>query len=172
MPLRTSFALLLTAGAPLLQGSTDLTSNRTLRLLASHNRERAAAGLPPLAWNSELEASARGYSEELRRLGYLVHARTDPRDPDPEGENLWAGTRGHYTPEAMVGLWIEEKKHFRPGPYPHNSKTGKVADVGHYTQLMWRSTSHVGCAVAQNERMEFLVCRYSEGGNVIGERPF
>ena len=131
------------------------------------NASRAA--LLPHALTADPALASR---EELRRLGYLVHARTDPRDPDPEGENLWAGTRGHYSPERMVGLWIEEKKYYRPGPYPHNSKTGKVADVGHYTQLMWRSTSHVGCAVAQNDRMEFLVCRYSEGGNVVGERPF
>jgi hypothetical protein len=37
---------------------------------------------------------------------------------------------------------------------------------------MWRSTGKVGCALAHGRRDEFMVCRYSEGGNVMGERPF
>jgi hypothetical protein len=37
---------------------------------------------------------------------------------------------------------------------------------------MWRSTDRVGCAVTQSREYDFLVCRYREGGNVIGEQPF
>ena len=72
----------------------------------------------------------------------------------------------------MVGRWIEEKRDFKPGIFPANSRTGRLEDVGHYTQLMWRSTERVGCAITQNADYDFLVCRYLEGGNVIGERPF
>jgi hypothetical protein len=165
-------ALVLTCASPIILGSTDLSSNRTARLLAAHNRERDAAGLPLLRWNDQLADSSRAWAEHLKRLGILVHYKPDPRNPDPEGENLWAGTRRHYSPEAMVGLWISGKKHYKPGLFPGNSKTGRVDDVGHYTQVMWRSTSHVGCAVTENSKEEFLVCRYSEGGNVIGEQPF
>ena len=50
--------------------------------------------------------------------------------------------------------------------------TGKVADVGHYTQLMWRDTHDVGCAVATGNREDVLVCRYSSAGNYVGERAF
>jgi hypothetical protein len=165
-------AILLTLSAPLISGGTDLTVNREARLLAAHNRERDALGLPLLRWDPQLEVSAARWGEHLKRIGTLVHYESDPNDDDPEGENLWAGTRGYYSPEAMVGLWIEEKKHFKPGRFPNNSRTGRVDDVGHYTQLMWRSTGRVGCAVTQNKREEFLVCRYSEGGNVLGEKPF
>jgi uncharacterized protein YkwD len=165
-------ALVLTCASPVILGSTDLTSNRAARLLAAHNRERDTAGLPLLKWDHRLVASSRGWAEHLQRIGTLVHYESHPQDPDPEGENLWAGTRGYYSPEAMVGLWIAEKKHFKPGLFPRNSKTGRVDDVGHYTQVMWRSTTHVGCAVTANRKEEFLVCRYSEGGNVIGEQPF
>ena len=72
----------------------------------------------------------------------------------------------------MVGLWIEEKKHLLPGPIPSNSATGRFEDVGHYTQLMWRDTGRVGCAVAAGEQYEILVCRYRTAGNVVGEEPF
>jgi hypothetical protein len=47
-----------------------------------------------------------------------------------------------------------------------------VADVGHYTQLVWRATTQVGCASASSEREDILVCRYAEAGNYRGERPF
>jgi hypothetical protein len=164
--------MLLTMSAPLVMGSVDLTSNREARLLAAHNRERDASGIPLLQWDPALAASAAEWGEHLRELGELVHSEPDPDDDDPEGENLWSGTRGHYSPEAMVGLWVEEKKNFRPGRFPDNSRTGQVQDVGHYTQVMWRRTARVGCAVTRNSEDEFLVCRYSEGGNVLGEQVF
>ena len=59
----------------------------------------------------------------------------------PEGENLWAGSKGYFTPQAMVDAWIREKKYFRPGTFPDNSVTGRVEDVGHYTQVVWRATN-------------------------------
>ena len=55
---------------------------------------------------------------------------------------------------------------------PDNSRTGDLEDVGHYTQLMWRDTDRVGCAVEANGEYDILVCRYAAAGNVIGERPF
>jgi hypothetical protein len=72
----------------------------------------------------------------------------------------------------MVEGWIEEKRHFRPGRFPDNSRTGDFADVGHYTQLMWRATDRVGCALAAGAEEEVLVCRYRTAGNVVGEVPF
>jgi len=90
----------------------------------------------------------------------------------PEGENLWAGTRGYFAPEAMVDAWVREKRMFRRGRFPDNSLTGRHEDVGHYTQLVWRSTRAVGCARAQSDREDILVCRYSEAGNWVGEYPY
>ena len=156
----------------LLQGNIGRTSNLEQRLLAAHNRERDAAGIPALRWDDALATSAAEWGDHLLQINDLEHYPDDPRDPDPEGENLWLGTRGHFTPEDMVGMWIEEKKDFKPGIFPANSRTGDLEDVGHYTQVMWRSTASVVCAVTENQEYEFLVCRYREGGNVIGERPF
>ena len=97
--------------------------------------------------------------------------RANPISLHPAGENLWAGTKGHYAPEAMVDAWIREKRYFRGGTFPNNSTTGDVEDVGHYTQLVWRATGEVGCARAASAREDILVCRYAEAGNYIGENP-
>jgi hypothetical protein len=158
--------------APLLIGSTGRLTSLDERLLAAHNRERTAAGIGKLQWDEELAADAEAWGETLAASGEFEHEEGDPDDPDPQGENLWAGTVGAYSPEEMVGMWIEEKKLFRPGRFPDNSVTGNYADVGHYTQLMWRETGLVGCALAESEEEEVLVCRYRQAGNVEGERPF
>ena len=164
--------LALALAAPFAQGATGLDNNLETRLLAGHNRERATLGIAPLAWNPALARDAQVYAEHLAQVGYLVHSEDDPADPDPQGENLWAGTSGYYGPEAMVGLWVAEKSDFKPGIFPNNSLSGDLDNVGHYTQLMWRTSHSIGCAVAHGQEDDFLVCRYSEGGNVIGERPF
>ena len=165
-------SLLLACASPLFQGNVGRLDNFQERTLAAHNRERAALGIAPLEWDQGLAADAAQWAQHLTRVGYLVHSEDDPYDPDPQGENLWAGTAGYYSADAMVGLWIAEKRNFRPGIFPANSRTGNLEDVGHYTQLMWCSTHKVGCALARGRNDEFMVCRYSEGGNVIGERPF
>ncbi|WP_414901969.1 CAP domain-containing protein [Sphingomonas flavalba] len=162
------FALL--AVAPLLLGSIDRTVNLEQRLLAAHNRERAALDLPALEWDRKLSADAAAWARALSSTGTFEHSRDDPDDPDPQGENLWAGTAGAYSPEDMVGLWVDEKHNYRPGRIPNVSLTGDFEDVGHYTQVIWRATRKVGCALATGGREDVLVCRYSEGGNVLGER--
>ncbi len=170
--LRLAGAAALALIAPLAQGATDLHENLDGRLLAGHNRERDRLGIAPLRWDASLARDAQIWADHLIEVGHLVHSPDEPADPDPEGENLWAGTRGYYGPESMIGLWVDEKKNFRPGIFPSNAINGNLDDVGHYTQVTWRSTKAVGCAVVRGRRDDFLVCRYSEGGNVIGERPF
>ena len=167
---RLAAAAALALAAPLLIGGTGRLTSLDQRLLAAHNRERSAQGVPPLAWDPVLAAEAAAWSGELAATGSFEHA--DTGDDDPQGENLWAGTRGAYAPEEMVDGWIEEKGHFRPGRFPDNSKTGDFADVGHYTQLMWRDSDRVGCALAASAEEEVLVCRYRTAGNVVGEVPF
>ncbi|CAJ0588246.1 unnamed protein product [Cylicocyclus nassatus] len=39
--------------------------------------------------------------------------------------------------------------------------------VGHYTQMVWQSTTAIGCAVQSCPTMSFVVCNYSPPGNMI-----
>lgn len=158
--------------SPVLLGATDLSVNLEERLLAAHNRERAALAIPALRWSPALAASARGWADRLATAGAFEHYHPNPADRDPQGENLWAGTRGAFGPEAMVAAWVAEKRHYRVGAIPNVSATGRFDDVGHYTQVMWRRSHAVGCALGRGRDEDVLVCRYSEGGNVIGEQAF
>jgi cysteine-rich secretory family protein len=162
-----TFLLLLVA--PAIGGAASLQADFNSRILAAQNREREALGERPLEWDSNLAQSAQVWADYLARTGAFEHS---PDRPDtPEGENLWAGTSGAYAPEQMVGLWLSEKNEFKRGVFPDNSRTGDVEDVGHYTQVIWAGTNRVGCALARGKAEDFLVCRYAQAGNVVGENP-
>ncbi len=135
-------------------------------VLAAHNRARATYGSVPLVWNDALAASALMYARTLARTNSFAH---DPQSGARvrQGENLWMGTRGAFDYATMAAGWVDERKDFKPGRFPNVSRTGDWSVVGHYTQIVWPTTTSVGCAVASNARDDYLVCRYSPAGNVV-----
>lgn len=145
----------------------DLTRLES-RLLALHNRERSAVGARPLVWDRALAAASASYGPALERLGKLAHSPA--RSRQGQGENLWMGTRDAYELEEMAGSWAAEKSLFRPGFFPAVSRSGNWTDVAHYTQMIWKGTTRVGCAVRKSRKWDFLICRYSPNGNLVGQR--
>jgi hypothetical protein len=137
-------------------------------MLAVHNRERTRLAIKPLVWDSALAAAASAYGRQLIPLGRLRHSSSKSRPG--QGENLWMGTHGAYSLERMAGGWAEERRIFRAGAFPDVSTSGKWADVAHYTQMVWRGTTRVGCALEQGRQWDYLVCRYAPAGNVVGQR--
>ncbi len=160
----------LLAASPVLVGSAGLRTNFDERLLAAQNQARADMGVPPLKWNADLAKDAKVWADKLAATGRFEHSPDEP-GVEPQGENLWAGTPGAYGPESMIGLWVAEKRDYKPGIFPYNSRSGDVANVSHYTQVVWNETTHVGCSMTRGKREEVLVCRYSTPGNVMGQRP-
>lgn len=137
------------------------------RLLEAHNEERRRVGVPQLRWSPKLAAEAQAYARKLSKGKTLVHANHAERAG--AGENLWAGRAGFYSAEEMIEGMVDEKRHFKRGNFPNVSRTGQWRDVGHYTQLIWRETTEVGCAVAPGGGNDWLVCRYWPAGNTYGK---
>ena len=158
--------------APPRQHSSVPLDRASARMLAVHNAERVAVGVPPLQWDPMLQASATAYAGELARTGRLVHAPRTGRGA--ERENLSKGMLG-WTPEQMLRNWVVEKRNFVAGVYPAVSRTGRWEDVSHYTQIIWPTTTRVGCGLARGRGNQWLVCRYTPGGNreghAVGIRP-
>lgn len=143
--------------------------------LAAHNEVRKKVGVPGLAWDEKLAKFAQEWGRHLcrggKQLPTLVHRQIRAGSP---GENLWEGAStlpDPYTVSDAVKSWASENKYF---DVRGNRCRGGVC--GHYTQLVWRDTTHVGCAVAacavSDMTATIWVCNYSPGGNVIGERPY
>jgi uncharacterized protein YkwD len=151
-------------------GSADFAN----MVLAVHNRERAAVGVPPLVWSDKLAADAKPYAEHLLTTAELEHPSQEWVDAHPnsvpgyEGENLaWRGNTTTVPIAQMQQGWISEKNNYHGEP-------GDFNGVGHYTQMVWRDTKEVGCAAASGgpHGRDVLDCRYSPVGNILGQKPY
>jgi len=136
-------------------------------VLAAHNEARSRFGVAPLGWSQELAAGALAHAQYMARTGIYGHDQT-PGRRKKAGENMWRGTRGAFSYDVMVGVMIDEARHFRPGAFPANSRTGNWLDVAHYTQIVWPTTTEVGCALASSATTDYFVCRYAPTGNKDG----
>ena len=136
-------------------------------MMAGHNEARRQYGVAPLVWDEALARDAQVYAVQLAQTYKFEHDPQRGRNPK-QGENLWMGTRTAYSYGEMIGQLVDERRHYRPGRFPDISKTGDWSQVGHYTQIIWPTSQRVGCATATNKTRDYLVCRYSPAGNVVG----
>lgn len=165
-----ALSVLALSGLPFAARAAAPTPEVRDALLTVHNRTRAELGLPPLAWDEDLARAADTYARRLVVLKRLEHS---PQERRPgQGENLWMGTAGYYSPTDAAQAWADEKSDFRYGVFPDVTLRGSWHGVGHYTQMIWVSTTRVGCAIATGGSWDYLVCRYSPPGNWVGERPY
>jgi pathogenesis-related protein 1 len=148
----------------------------------AHNQVRAmvdttgvrGGSLPPLQWDPNLAAYAKQWVMMCRDvdapIGLVDH------DPDRSnvagyahiGENIYASS-GTATGSDAVMLWAGEKASY---DYASNACNGVC---GHYTQVVWRDTQKVGCAVYSCARLTYpstIVCDYGPEGNIGGQRPY
>jgi hypothetical protein len=151
--------------APTQTGFVPPPDRAMATILEEHNKARAEAGSPPLRWDPQLAAQAASYAPTITPDGRPVHSSRTGRETTRE--NLLPVLPG-TSPRNMVGVWTAERKNFVPGTFPNVSKTGNWADVGHYTQMIWPTTTNVGCAIHKGQPYDWLVCRYSPPGNRDG----
>jgi uncharacterized protein YkwD len=138
--------------------------NLASSILAVHNQERAAVGVPPLTWSDTLAASAQTWAQHLATSGEFKHS------PDTSyGENIAGYTLdgGVSAPGEGQSKWVEEKNKYVPGN-PASS------DTGHYTQMVDKQSTEVGCGTATGDGHPFsiLVCQYLPPGNWNGKPPY
>jgi Cysteine-rich secretory protein family len=144
------------------------TKKQKLELLAAQNKYRIGVNEQPLAWSSDLAKGARAWA---RHLADDVHALQHSGEAGV-GENLAMWTAGRASLTQLVDLWGAEKRYFVESSFPAVSTTGDWHKVGHYTQMIWRNTTEVGCGLATGGGYDFLVCRYAPQGNFMGEKVY
>jgi uncharacterized protein YkwD len=143
-----------------------VTPGQIAEILDAHSKYRTEVGVSPLLqWSNDLATSAQVWANNLASTGRLDHSGTP-------GENLANGTTGFYSVTDLVDIWGKEKLYFVNGIFPNVSSTGNWQDVGHYTQIVWKNTTHVGCGLATGFGLDFLVARYDPPGNMHGQSVF
>ena len=141
--------------------------------LREHNCARktvvpaAHPALPLLHWNTTIAQTAQIYSNQC----LWQHSGAPGL-----GENLYASTSSTGAQTASADNWASEFQYFN---YSANScASGQTC--GHYTQMVWRATSQLGCGVSNcttgspfgSGNWTLVVCNYSPPGNIIGQRPY
>jgi pathogenesis-related protein 1 len=130
--------------------------------LDRHNYWREQVKVPPLKYSEALEQTARKWGKQLAREGCAFY-HSDTKN----GENLWMGTKGYFSPEEMVDGWASERLDYNLKR--NECDPGKVC--GHYTQMIWKTTESVGCALVDCDKEQVLVCHYDPPGNYVGIHP-
>lgn len=133
-------------------------------ITAHHNQVRAEVGVGPLTWSADLAAYAQEWAEQLAISG----CRMKHRSPNAHGENLFQGTFGAFTAVDAAKAWETEKKDYRGGVLTD----ANWAPAGHYTQMVWRQTTQLGCGQAICNSTLIVACNYSPAGNVLGRKPY
>ena len=137
-------------------------------ILAAHNTYRAEVGVSPLTWSAELADYARAWANELVRRGCAFEHRPDSGHwARKYGENLAGGSGDGYNYLSAIKSWGDEKANYN---HSNNSCSGIC---GHYTQIVWKKTTQVGCAVVKcKDGFVLVVCNYNPMGNWNGEPPY
>ncbi|XP_060075831.1 peptidase inhibitor 16-like [Ylistrum balloti] len=151
------------------------------KFVAAHNEARHRArptpkNEPDMVWNDDLAALAQSYADRCI-WGHNAARSKGNTGFSYVGENLFVTTaQGGVEPSAAVEAWEGEVKDYHYKTLKCNP--GKMC--GHYTQVVWHSSTHVGCGVKkcstlQNSPMTdatLIVCNYGPGGNYRGEAPY
>jgi hypothetical protein len=122
----------------------------------------AGGQLFPVVWDPGAATVARSWAAQCN---FVVNPHADG------GENLAAN---YPTGSAAVDAWASEAS-----GYNYSANTCPSGACGHYTQVVWRNTAGMGCAVQLctsgtfgSGPWSFVVCDYTPAGNVNGLRPY
>lgn len=116
-----------------------------------HNKVRAEHQAGPVVWNSTIAQFASDY--------LASDSCVFKHSGGPYGENI---AMGYSTPDDAMEAWYDEYKDY-------DYAAGQFGETtGHFTQMVWVSTTSVGCALDACNGRPFLVCEYYPRGNVIG----
>ncbi|THU92435.1 PR-1-like protein [Dendrothele bispora CBS 962.96] len=145
-------------------GDTQLQSRQDIQsqALDLHNNARAQFGASPLTWNGGILGQVQAHANKC----VFEHS-----GDSGVGENIAAGT-GNFGMSNAMDSWMGEAS-----KYDYNNP-GFSDATGHFTQVVWKSTTQVACAIAScgantifSDPSHFVVCQYTPPGNFAGQFP-
>jgi arsenate reductase-like glutaredoxin family protein len=134
-------------------------------MVARHNYWRAQLGLPGLVWSNKMAQLAQDWANQLAKRGCEMQHRPSNKF----GENIYWCSGFKATPQAVADSWADERKDFNFTTLECN---GEWYKCGHYTQLIWETTTSVGCGMATCGNQQIWVCNYDPPGNWTGQKPY
>ncbi len=189
-------AAILTVQSSMVQVSyAQLDANSQTAILNLHNQERTAVNvnppIPQVTWSASIATDAQNWAQYLASLNLRpyrppdlgqIPPHSDWRTNGNQGENLAWGSKGAFTAATLAQGWANEKGNCFPGcQIPADGSLSQFSQpcpqddcrvFGHYTQMVWRATTQIGCGLASDANQDYLVCRYSPSGNYRGQAAY
>jgi pathogenesis-related protein 1 len=132
-------------------------------MLAAHNEVRRKVGTPPLKWSNKLAARAEEWAKTLAATG-------GSRMQGIPGQNIgYTAPPGRAKGADVVAAWTAEAANY---DHEKNTCVDPKLRCHHYTQVVWRASSYLGCAVARDAQRDIWVCDYDPPGNNVAEKPY
>ena len=78
------------------------------------------------------------------------------------GQNLAYYSGGTLTAQHTAGMWYSEIQKY------NFNRPGFSSETGHFTQMVWASTTEIGIGRAVKGQTTFVVANYLPPGNVQG----
>jgi pathogenesis-related protein 1 len=151
---------------------SKLSKNEASEMLEYHNMARKELSIPPMIWNTSIAAYAQEWAEYLanKKGCDLIHRSGLNQKKLDYGENLfWGSSASSYKPIDAAKGWYSEKKDYRYQRVDYDN----YAKTGHYTQMIWASSTEMGAGMAVCPSGEIIVvANYKEHGNIVGYYPY
>jgi uncharacterized protein YkwD len=167
-----AFAAAPAPAAPHLLTTATLVDQQAMQaIMSKHNQARGEVGVAALTWDDGLAADAQAWADHLASQGgKLVH----DSNRGNAGENLASSSDATGSPADGVDLWYAEKPLYDAAP---NKSTFDDSNPdwkkwGHYTQMVWSTTSQIGCGTATGAFGRVTDCRYRAPGNIQGQLAY
>jgi len=180
-------------GTQVILSSADIQA-----IVTQHNQFRSnvnptAANMQAIQWSSTLATVALNYGVQC------IWAHNANRTVQANGtfsyvgENIYIGAASSV--DTQGGLTAGKSWNSENASYTYQSTCGQTGvcgnctagqQCGHYTQIVWATTTYVGCAVVKCPSMvnnvpfncsrygtcTYTVCDYGKGGNYVGNAPY
>ena len=145
-------------------------------IVNAHNEARSAHGSPSLQFDPELAKNSQKHAEYLASICSMEHSTQKTitlsnGNVIKFGENLYGSGSNNILPDIpndaaalkATKSWYSEICDYKSG--------AAFSDIGHYTQLLWTDTTHIGAGYAKCPYKKnglywyYVVAQYNPPGN-------
>lgn len=141
-------------------------------IVKQHNMHRSNHSAPDIQWDDDLASIA------AQIAASCVYAHDTSTGGGGYGQNIGAGSTGDEVDQMITNAMYNDEIGYYPG-YGGEPDMSNFENWGHFSQIVWKSTTQLGCAtqycpnglanVGSGVSPYFTVCNYKPAGNFGGQ---
>ncbi|CAG8908295.1 unnamed protein product [Penicillium egyptiacum] len=173
-PVATSSATSTTAAATAAPSAPSAANSYQESVLHYHNIHRSDHSSSALTWSDDLAQAAHTLASRCE----YGHDTSIPSASGSYGQNIAYGYDEAQVGEKIISemMYTDEAPYFASLYGQDSPDMSNFSKWGHFTQIVWKGTSQVGCATVSCSDLKnvggpapYTVCNYGSPGNYAGE---